>query len=660
MNVIEIKDIHKVYKMGDSEVRALNGVSLKIEAGEFVAIMGASGSGKSTMLQILGLLDSPTSGSYKLLGKEVSTLQEDQLAAVRGQTLGFIFQMFNLLPRTSSLEQVSLPLLYSDPSASHNKPEELLNMVGLGQRMDHKPNELSGGQQQRVAIARALTNQPKIILADEPTGNLDSKSSEDIIDFLGKMNASGITVILVTHEPDIAAHARRIITMKDGKVMSDKGNHRSVAPAPKPGKTQEVLKNAVSSSHSTISFRHVKEYFRQAMRALMANKVRSALSILGVMIGVGAVIGSQAIGTGAQKATEAQLASLGTNLVTLRPGSLAVGGVQQGIGTTSRIMLSDAMAVTSVPMVKRIAPEIQGHVQATYSDKNWYTQVIGTTPNYADMKADEPIYGRFFNGDDVKRRNRVCLLGLTVIKNLFGDKANPVGDWIKINRINFQVIGVLPVKGYNGYFDQDDLILVPVTTGMYRLFGKLYINQVDIEADNEEDTDPVATSVFNFMMHQMRIPNTPDNANAFNVRNMADIQAVRNQAAQTFTTLLTAIGAISLLVGGIGIMNIMLVSVTERTREIGLRKAIGARGVDVLSQFLIEAVVVSLIGGLLGIGLGWIFAEIIQIWKAMPTLITPIAVIVSTIFSALVGLIFGMWPAYKASRLSPILALRYE
>ncbi len=660
MNVIEIKDIHKVYKMGDTEVRALNGVSLKIEAGEFLAIMGASGSGKSTMLQILGLLDSPTSGSYKLLSKEVSTLQEDELAAVRGETLGFIFQMFNLLPRTSSLEQVALPLLYADPSASHNKPEELLNMVGLGERMHHKPNELSGGQQQRVAIARALTNQPKIILADEPTGNLDSKSSEDIIAFLGKMNASGITVILVTHEPDIAAHARRIITMKDGKVMSDKENRRSAAPPPKPGKTHEVLKNAVSSTHSTISLRHVKAYFRQAMRALMANKVRSVLSILGVMIGVGAVIGSQAIGTGAQKQTEAQLASLGTNLVTLRPGSVAVGGVQQGIGTTSRIMLSDAMAVTSVPMIKRIAPEIQGHVQATYSDKNWYTQVIGTTPNYADMKADQPIYGRFFNGDDVKKRNRVCLLGMTVIKNLFGDNANPVGDWIKINRINFQVIGVLPVKGYNGYFDQDDLILLPVTTGMYRLFGKLYVNQVDIEADNAEDTDPVATSVFNFMMHQMRIPNTPDNANAFNVRNMADIQAVRNQAAQTFTTLLTAIGAISLLVGGIGIMNIMLVSVTERTREIGLRKAIGARGVDVLSQFLIEAVVISLIGGLLGIGLGWFFSEIIQVWKAMPTLITPIAVIVSTIFSALVGLIFGMWPAYKASRLSPILALRYE
>ncbi len=646
--------------MGDSEVRALNGVSLKIEAGEFVAIMGASGSGKSTMLQILGLLDAPTSGSYKLLGNEVSSLKEDQLAAVRGQTLGFIFQMFNLLARTSSLEQVSLPLLYSDPNAPHSDPKELLNMVGLGERMGHKPNELSGGQQQRVAIARALTNKPKIILADEPTGNLDSKSSEDIIEFLGKMNESGITIILVTHEPDIATHARRIITMKDGKILTDLANSQATARPPQPEKTSAILKNAVSDSHSSFSLKQVKEYFRQAMRALMANKVRSALSILGVMIGVGAVIGSQAIGTGAQKATEAQLASLGTNLVTLRPGSLAVGGVQQGVGGSSRITLPDAMSVATVPMVNRIAPEVSGRVQTTYSDKNWNTQVTGTTPNYAEMKAAQPIYGRFITIDDVKKRNRVALLGLTIIKNLFGDKANPVGETVKINRENYQVIGVLPVKGYNGYFDQDDIIIVPVTTAMYRLFGKLYVNQVDIEADNSDDTGLVATSVFNFMMHQMHIPNTPDNSQAFNVRNMADIQAVRNQAAQTFSVLLTAIGAISLLVGGIGIMNIMLVSVTERTREIGLRKAIGARGFDVLSQFLIEAVFVSLLGGLLGIGLGWGFAEVIELWKSMPTLITPMAILVSTVFSALVGLVFGLWPAYKASRLSPIMALRYE
>lgn len=661
VNVIGIKNITKVYTMGDTEVRALNGVSLSIEAGEFVAIMGASGSGKSTMLQILGLLDSPTSGSYKLLNKEVSSLTEDALAAIRSQTLGFIFQMFNLLPRTSSLEQVSLPLLYSDPDAPHDDPKRLLEMVGLGKRLDHKPNELSGGQQQRVAIARALTNCPKVILADEPTGNLDSKSSAEIIEFLGKMNEGGITVVLVTHEPDIAAHARRIITMKDGKVLSDRPNARSETHAPTRAKTEEVLKNAGRSRHASFNFQQSREYFRQAFRALFANKVRSILSILGVLFGVAAVIGVQALGTGVQKAMEAQLASLGTNLVTLRPGSIQVGGVQQGAGGTSRILLQDALSLTKVPMVKRIAPEISGRVQVTYADKNWSTSLTGTTPNYADMKANQPIFGRFISDDDVQKRNRVCLLGLTVIQQLFGGKANPINQEIKINRVNFLVVGVLPKKGANMFGgDQDDTIVVPVTTAMYRLFGKEYVNVVDIEADSPQDTDPVVDEVKAYMMKLKHIPNLPGNEEAFNVRNMASIQAIRSGQADTQTKFLIAIAAISLLVGGIGIMNIMLVSVTERTREIGLRKAIGARRFDILSQFLIESVAISLSGGVFGILLGWILSVAAKIGLGWPTQVTWTAVLISTGFSALVGLIFGIWPAYKASHLSPILALRYE
>ncbi len=646
--------------MGDSEVRALNGVSLTIEPGEFVAIMGASGSGKSTMLQILGLLDSPTSGSYKLLGREVSSLGEDELAAVRSQTLGFIFQMFNLLPRTSSLEQVSLPLLYADPRQPHGDPKKLLKMVGLEKRLDHKPNELSGGQQQRVAIARALTNQPKLILADEPTGNLDSKSSEDIIGFLGQMNSQGITVVLVTHEPDIAAHARRIITMKDGNVLSDVKNPKSKIPAPKKVVVPQLKEK--SSTHARVNFQQGKEYFKQAIRALMANKVRSALSVLGILIGVAAVIAMLAVGTGAQKSLEQQLSSLGTNLLTLMPGSLQVGGVQQGVGGTSRITLKDAAAVAAVPMVKRVAPEVSGHVQVTYEDKNWSTSLTGTTPNYAEMKAAVPIYGRFITLDDVKKRNRVALLGLTVIKNLFGNNANPVGEWIKINRVSFQVVGVLPIKGSNGFQDRDDTIVVPITTAMYRLFGKQYVNLVDIEADNAQDTGTVQTAVVDFMVALKHITGTAQNpaTNAFQVRNMADIQATLSASTQIMTILLSSIAAISLLVGGIGIMNIMLVSVTERTREIGLRKAIGARRVDILSQFLIESVAVSLMGGIIGILLGWIVTVLISSLAGWSTIVTPSSIFLASGFSFAVGLVFGIWPAYKASRLSPILALRYE
>ncbi len=646
--------------MGDSEVRALNGVSLTIEPGEFVAIMGASGSGKSTMLQILGLLDSPTSGSYKLLGREVSSLGEDELAAVRSQTLGFIFQMFNLLPRTSSLEQVSLPLLYADPRQPHGDPKKLLKMVGLEKRLDHKPNELSGGQQQRVAIARALTNQPKLILADEPTGNLDSKSSEDIIGFLGQMNSQGITVILVTHEPDIAAHARRIITMKDGNVLSDVKNPKSKIPAPKRVVVPQLKEK--SSAHARVNFQQGKEYFKQAFRALMANKIRTGLSVLGILIGVAAVIAMLAVGTGAQKSLEQQLSSLGTNLLTLMPGSLQVGGVQQGVGGTSRITLKDTDAVATVPMVKRVAPEVSGHVQVTYEDKNWSTSLTGTTPNYAEMKAAVPIYGRFITLDDVKKRNRVALLGLTVIKNLFGNNANPVGEWIKINRVSFQVVGVLPVKGSNGFQDRDDTIVVPVTTAMYRLFGKQYVNLVDIEADNAQDTGTVQTAVVDFMVALKHITGTAQNpaSNAFQVRNMADIQATLSASTQIMTILLAATAGISLFVGGIGIMNIMLVSVTERTREIGLRKAIGARRVDILSQFLIESVAVSLIGGAAGIVFGWGVTMVISYFAGWNTIVTPTAILVAFGFSFAVGLVFGILPALKASRLSPILALRYE
>ncbi len=658
LNVIEINDIYKIYKMGDTEVRALNGVSLTIGTGEFVAIMGASGSGKSTMLQILGLLDTPDSGSYKLLGKEVSSLKEDELAAIRSQTLGFIFQMFNLLARTTSLDQVSLPLLYSDPDAAHGDPKKLLEMVGLGERLDHKPNELSGGQQQRVAIARALSNQPRVILADEPTGNLDSKSSEEIIEFLGKMNESGITVVLVTHEPDIAAHARRIITMKDGKILSDQLNPQShLAP---PRTIQLADPKDISTHHSSFNFKQVRDYFRQAFRSLMANKVRSFLSVLGIWIGVAAVIAMLAVGTGAQKSLEKQLASLGTNLLMLRPGSVAVGGVQQGLGVTSRIMLQDAEAIAKVPMVKKIAPEISGRVQATYADKNWNTQVTGTTPNYASMRAAQPIYGHFFTEDDIKKRNRVCLLGLTVIKNLFGDNGNPIGQDIKINRVNFQVIGVLPVKGANGFQDQDDAIVVPVTTAMYRLFGKEYMNMVDIEADSPQDTVPAAEAVKAFIMKLKHVPNLPGNQDAFQVRNMADIQATLSASTQIMTVLLSCIAAISLLVGGIGIMNIMLVSVTERTREIGLRKALGARRFDILSQFLIESVAISFTGGLMGIVCGWLATILISLFAGWATIVTATSILLASFFSAIVGIVFGIWPAYKASRLSPILALRYE
>lgn len=656
MNIIEIQDVRKIYKMGQNEVRALDGVSLKIEAGEFVAIMGPSGSGKSTMLQILGLLDTPDSGSYKLLNQEVSTLSEDELAVIRSQSIGFVFQFFNLLSRTSALANAELPLLYADSRSPHDDPHRLLEEVGLAKWEDHRPNELSGGQQQRVALARALVNRPKVIMADEPTGNLDTKSSLEIIGLLEKLNREGITVIMVTHEEDIAKHAHRIIQMRDGKIIMDQPNGK-VAALPKEERPSQSFEK--SFLMKAFNPQRVREYFDQAFRALMANKVRAALSFLGILIGVGAVICMMAIGTGAQKSMQEQMASLGTNLIVLVPGSIQVGGIQMGTGSWSRIRPEYALAMARLPLAKAVAPEVTGRVQVTYADQNWNTLLSGTSPSYTEIRAEEPVFGRFFTDDDVAHRKRVCVLGLTVIKQLFGE-ADPIGEYLKIDRVPFQVIGVLPPKGSNGFQDRDDLIVVPYTTALHRLFGRQYVSQVDIEVDKIEDSDACGDEAKALMMELTNIPNLPGNENAYMVRNMADVQAMFTNMTKIMTLLLSFVAGISLLVGGIGIMNIMLVSVTERTKEIGLRKAIGARRFDILSQFLIEAMTISLMGGAAGIISGWGASVAISMIAGWETIITALSVIISTFFSALVGIAFGLWPAYKASRLSPILALRYE
>ncbi len=651
--MIEVKNLRKTYLMGDVEVRALQDVSLSIEEGDFVAIMGASGSGKSTLLQLLGLLDTPDGGSYRLAGKEVANLTSDEMAVVRSETLGFVFQQFNLLARTTALENTALPLLYAEGGHGAD-PAELLTRVGLGERMGHKPNEMSGGQQQRVAIARALVNNPRVVLADEPTGNLDSKSSVEIIEILKGLNDQGITVVMVTHEPDIAEHAHRVIHMKDGRVLSDERS--------KPLPDRKALRGR-EDSVAGVSDKHTKDryfsYLKQAGRALLSNKVRTGLSVLGIMIGVAAVIAMMAIGAGAKKTMQKQLASLGSNLLVLRPGSRNVGGVSSGFDAGSRLTLEDVEAIRrEVPHVKRAAPEVSARVQVVYKDSNWSTQVTGTTASYAAMKAAEPQAGRFVTEADVQKRDKVCLLGITVMNKLFPEGQNPLGAFIKINRVEFQVVGILPTKGSSGPRDQDDTIVVPVTTAMYRLAGKKYVDSINIEVDESENMEAVQESLVTLMRGRHRLNDTADND--FQIRNMADIQSAVSSTTDIMTMLLSSIAAISLLVGGIGIMNIMLVSVTERTREIGLRKALGARSWDILSQFLLEAVVVSLAGGIMGVAMGWAISFVITMFASWPTAIDPMVVLIAVVFSAVVGVLFGLWPAKKAAGLDPIVALRYE
>ncbi len=657
--MIEVKNLSKTYTMGSVKVEALRDVSLEISSGEFVAIMGASGSGKSTLMHVLGLLDRPDSGEYFLAGAEVTKLSDHELALVRNQLVGFVFQQFHLLPRMTALENAELPLIYAGKRHLKERAAKEIEEVGLKERMFHRPNEMSGGQQQRVAIARSLVNEPPIIFADEPTGNLDSKSKEEIIGILKKLNEKGKTIVIVTHENEIAAHARRIITMRDGQIISDNANSVT-GKIPEIAIPQDLIKNILSKSETAVKGGiEFLDYLRQAISAMLAHKMRAFLSILGILIGVAAVIAMIALGSGAQKSIEQQLASLGSNLLLVRPGSPKVGGISMGTGSTTRFTFQDLAAISKLTdLIKYLSPSVSARAQVVYANKNWNTQVEGVGVDYAQLRSAVPTVGRFFSEDEVKMRNKVALLGTTVVRELFGD-TNPLGESIKINLINFKVIGILPSKGATGFRDQDDTVIVPITTAMYRLMGKQYIDQIYAEANSPDLIDTAQDEITKTLIKEHHV-SPKDADDAFQIRNMADIKAAMESSTKTMGLLLGCIAAISLLVGGIGIMNIMLVSVTERTREIGLRKAIGASNKDIMIQFLIEAVLMSFIGGISGVILGIGISVLITLFSGWTVIISLFPIVLATTFSLIVGVVFGLWPAKKASNLDPIEALRYE
>jgi len=655
--MLELVDVYRTYLIGETTVQALRGVSLTIERGEFVAIMGASGSGKSSLLHILGLLDNPDSGDYRILGNSVNTLSEDEQASLRNNVAGFVFQQFHLLKRMTIVDNVRLPHIYSGLKGNFRQEAiERLALVGLEQRIDHTPNQLSGGEQQRVAIARALIRNPLIIFADEPTGNLDTKNSSEIMKILKGLHEEGKTIVMVTHENEIAAYAGRIITMRDGVIVADE-RKPGMEPVALPSGKEVAFDTHLGKNVSLWQDGRFTGFMAQALQAILANKMRSFLSVLGILVGVASVIAMMALGQGAKAAMQEQLKSMGSNMLSVRGGSARIHGAAQGSGAVARFTFADVDDIVKLSsLVKNATGSVSGPARIVYGNKNWSTNIDGVGFDYGTMRAAIPSTGRWFTQEEIQTREKVAIIGVTVVKELFGE-SNPVGRTVKINRINFKIIGIAPPKGFSGPRDEDDVVLVPVTTAMYRLLGRDYLSSIFVEVISSTQIKEAKAAISAIICKRHRVTAEDD---TFNIRDMTEIQQMLSSTTQTMSLLLGSIAAISLVVGGIGIMNIMLVSVTERTREIGLRKAIGARKSDIMLQFLVESVGMTICGGIIGVLIGVGISLVLSYFAGWAVKTSLLSVLLATAFSALIGMFFGLWPARKAAELKPVEALRFE
>ncbi|MGD9639339.1 MAG: MacB family efflux pump subunit [Alphaproteobacteria bacterium] len=641
--LLELDNITKIYQNGDNKIYALNKVSLTIHQGEFVAIMGQSGSGKSTLMNIIGCLDKPTSGKYFVSGKETSLMSVDELARLRRETFGFVFQRYNLLATSNARENVEVPSVYAGvPKEERSSIAlDLLDKLGVKERSEHTPSELSGGQQQRVAIARALVNDPPLILADEPTGALDSKSGEDVLTLLKQLNKEGRTIVLITHDINIASHAKRMVKISDGKIIEDTNTYENNS------------FNAVTFKDKTRTesrlIESIYEAVRIAVKSLQANLFRTALTLLGIIIGVAAVVTMLAIGDGSKQKIVDKISEMGTNLIMVRPGLPGF----RGSGDIVTLVISDAEAIAEVPNVEAVVPERSTTTTVRYGNVDYQTSIQGVSTDFPKAKDWDVKQGFFFNKRDMSSYATVAVIGKTIKDTLFPYENDPINKFILIKNIPFQVIGIMEEKGANPMGrDQDDMILIPVTTGLTKIFGNNHLNTITVrvtDVDTINDTQDAITELLN-KRHQEE---------DFKVRNMSSVLDTVTAAQDTLTILLAAVAAISLLVGGIGVMNIMLVSVTERTKEIGIRMATGARMRDIFLQFNIEAAVVSALGGVLGILFGVIAGLIAERFgMSVVFSVMPAALAFSCAF--LTGLVFGFLPARKAAKLDPVLALATE
>jgi macrolide transport system ATP-binding/permease protein len=643
--LLELIGVSRTYTSGGEPLTVLTGFNLTVQSGEFVAIMGASGSGKSTLMNIIGCLDRPSSGTYSVRGVDVASLTGDELAALRRDTFGFIFQRYNLMPDLSAVENAEVPAVYCGMAKLQRETHasDLLRELGLGDRLQFHPNQLSGGQQQRVSIARALMNGGPVILADEPTGALDSQGGKEVMAILEELHGRGHTIIVVTHDSDIAAYAHRIVRITDGRLTSDE-------PQPK-GQAVRQAQTGDAGPSAKPGVAVLGEALKMALRSLLHNRLRTALTMLGIVIGVASVIALMAIGNGAKQDVLDRIQAMGTDLLTIERGAAAVRA--SGTAVTS-FLPEDLPAIVSVPGVAMAIPETELSSLVRFGGEDLMITAVGTGEDFPQVH-DWPVQsGVFFTAEHVMRYAQVVVIGQTVVKNLFPPGANPLGQYVLIGNAPFMVIGALSSKGSTPRGDdQDNTVWLPYTTAGARILGQRFFRHIIVRVKPGANMSVVQAGLRTLLLHR-------HGKEDFNIRNMADTIETASQTQNTLTYLLAAIAVISLIVGGIGVMNIMLVSVTERTREIGIRMAIGARSFDVLFQFLTEAVMVCFIGGLagvlVGIGGGLSTAAIVG-WRVMFT-VAPIVLAFGCAF--LTGIVFGYLPARKAAHLEPIEALARE
>lgn len=646
MNIIELKNIHKFFGQEKNKVHVLKGINLSIQKGDFVAIIGQSGSGKSTMMNIIGCLDTPTSGSYKINGVEAGKMGKDQLAELRCKTFGFIFQRYNLLNSLKASENAALPAIYLglNEEDRNKRAIELLKKLDLGNKLNNKPNELSGGQQQRVSIARALMNGGEIILADEPTGALDSKSGEMVMETIKNLHKQGHTIILVTHDSHIASQANRIIEIKDGEIISD------IRKASEFYDMTDSVKNIKRSRLDAIKYSFL-ESLNMSVHAIISNKMRSLLTMLGIIIGIASVVSVVALGNASQAKILEQINSMGTNTIDIMPGT-GFGDMRSGRVKTLKVGDSDYLGKQG--FIDNSTPNVSASGTLVYENHSVTAQLKGVGAAFFDVKGKKIAQGRVFNKEEVDKMASVVVIDDNTLKEVFSEDANPVGQILIFNKKPLQIIGVTEKDNTPGPSSDSMNIWTPYTTAMYKINGSSDINSITVKISDKVNSQVAEESIENILT-------TLHGKKDFFMINSDSIKQTVESATNTMKLLIASIAVISLIVGGIGVMNIMLVSVTERTKEIGIRMAIGAKQADILQQFLIEAILICLVGGFMGVALSMLIGVGFNtLSEDFGMIFSTASIILALVCSSAIGIIFGYMPAKNASNLNPIDALASE